>query len=375
MTDWSNEPPTTPPSAPPVGPPMAESVASSPPPPVAAAPTASAAASSSAASSSVPARSGRGRTIAGVILALIAGFSALTGLASFWATDEILSSSTWQATSRAIVTDPTVQQDVADAISKQIVDTVGVQSIVSGLLPGVLSGFSGTITDKATDLLSQATLLAVRTQFFEDLWQKAVSATHDQFVHAIDGSGGGMTAITSKGIELDLGGVVTEVQKQLDAKGIHVLDSVDTSNLHVTYLLVDAPGLESLRTWVRVLRVLDIVLPAIAVIGAIAALIIARRRWFAVAALGAGGLLGAGALAIAESMWRDQAIQRLSGGVIGASTAAVVVDHVTAGLDGAVLVAAAVSVGVLVVGILGVILTTPRRRTGSTSSDPTPAAA
>ena len=303
----------------------------------------------------------------GVACALLAGILAIGGLASYWATDEILSSNTWERTSKAIVSDPAVQQDVASAISEQIIEAVGLQSIISGLLPGVASGFAGPLADRAQELLTNVTVQAVRTDVFVNVWQAAVRSAHDEFVHAIDGTSG-VTSLTSRGLELDLAGVIGEVQKQLDQRGIRVLDSVDASKIDISFLLVDAPGLDALRSWVKVLRVLVIVLPALAVILAIAAFVVARRRWYAVAALGAGGLLGAGLVALVESMGRDRAVDELSGGVIGTATAAVVVDHIVAGLDGAVLVASAVSLAVLIVGIMGVVVVAPRRAASRTAA-------
>lgn len=355
MTDWTTQPPSTPPTATdgPIVPTAPTAITDRPAPPTGSGP-----------SESAPRSSNRRRTIIGVVLALVAGLSAVAGVASLWTTDEILSAATWESTSRAIVNDPTVQREVSASIAQQIVDGVGLEALVAGALPGALSGLSGTLTDKATELLTEATAAVVRTQVFADLWERAVAATHDQFVHAIDGSGG-MTTITSRGLELSLSGVVAEVQDQLAQRNIGVLDSIDTSGLNVTFLLVDAPGLEHLRSWVRVLRVLDIVLPAIAVVAGIAGLLIARRRSYAVAALGVGGLLGAGVVAIVEAIGSERMADQISGGVIGGATATVVVDHITAGLDGALLVSSAVALIVLVIGIMGVIVGTPRRRSSS----------
>lgn len=363
MSDWSDDLPS--------GPPMAPTVAPAPPTgPPSTTPTSTSTSASTVATTRPP--HDRRRTVIGVVLALLAGVFAVGGIASYWATDEILSASTWQSTAKAIADDPVVQNDVADSISQQIVDAVGLESIISGVLPGVLSGLSGPIADKATELLSDATIFVVRTDAFATVWRTAISATHDQFVHAIDGSGGA-TTITSRGLELDLGGAFTAVQEQLAKNGIHVLDSVDASDLQISFLLVDAPGLDSLRTWVRTLRVLVIVLPALAVVCAIVAFVVARRRWYAVAALGAGGLLGAGIVSVILSSGRDSAVDELSGGIIGRSTSRVVVDHIGSGLDGTLLVSAAVALTVLVVGIMGVILASPRRtrpasRTGAPSN-------
>lgn len=347
MTDWSSEPPGAPPTAPSSGgPPIA---VPPPPPPPPAAP------SSPAASTR-----GRGRTIAGVLLAVIAGFSAVGGFLSFWATDEILSSATWESTGRAVASDPAVQRDIAAVVSEQIIEAVGIERFVAGLLPGSLSGLSGPLADAASRLLTDVTVQVVRTEFFQDVWKQAVSAVHDQFVHAVDGSGG-MTVITDNGIELDLGGVVGAVQEQLDRRGITVLDSIDASKIDVTYLLLDAPGLANVRSWVRTLRVLAIVLPVVAVLAAIAAFVVARRRTFVVAALGVGGLIGAAVCALVVASGKRRAVEELSGGVIGTATADVVVTHIESGVRGALLVSAAVALVVLVIGIVMTIVMAPRR--------------
>ena len=353
MSDWSSHPPVTPPTAtngatPPTA---ATGVAAAPPPPVV---------------DPLMTSGGhrRGRTIAGVLLALLAGISAMGGWASFWATDEILSSSTWESTSRAILEDPTVQREVAEAISEEIVESVGVESFVAGLLPPPFNSMSGSVTDRLTELLAQATVQVVRTDAFAQLWRAAIRATHDEFVNAIDGRDG-MTTITSRGLELDLGGVVDEVRTQLQQRGIGVLDSVDTSEIDVSILLIDAPGLERLRTWVRTLRVAVIVLPAVAVIAAIAALVVTRRRSMAVVALGAGGLLGSGLVLWIVALGRTRAVDELSGGVIGEASARIVVDHIDSGVDGMVLIGSAVSLVVLAAGLVWMILAAQRRSTES----------
>lgn len=352
MTEWTSEPPTAPPTSAPVAPTTAPASAPPPPPPpdrVGRDP----------AQDPLRARGG-GRTAIGIVLALIAGFSAIAGFMSFWATHEILSASTWQSTSRAILENPAAQRDIAGAVAEQIVEAVGVEKFVAGVLPGPLSGLSGTISERATELLTDVTVQVVRTEFFEGVWEQAIAAVHDRFVRAVDGSGG-VTSITAKGIELDLGGVVGAVQEQLERRGITVLDSIDASRIDVTYLLIDAPGLENVRSWVRTLRILAIFLPAVAVIAAIAAFVIGRRRSFVAAALGAGGLVGAAMVGLVLRTGKDRAVEELSGGVIGPVTADAVVTHISSGVGGALLVSAVVALVVLVVGIVVAIVAAPAR--------------
>ncbi len=277
----------------------------------------------------------------------VAGLSATMGIASFWTANAILDEGTWVATSRAIVDNPGVQKDVAQALSTQIVDVVGVETFVAGVLPGPLSSFSGTVTQQVTDLLTLATTQVVKTDAFLAVWEAAIRATHDEFVHAVDGSNR-FLAVDSKGLSLDLGASLTEINKQLNARGITVLNNVDLQSINLNILLVDAPGLERIQTWVRVLRVGAIVFPAIAVIGAIAGLVIARRRVFAVMSGAVGALVGAGIVAFISSSGREQAVERIAGGLLGTSSAQVIVDEILTGLDSALKVTAVVAGVVLI---------------------------
>ena len=347
---WPDSPPTEPPARPPTAPMM----------------TSPSSSSSEVTSPGRPGprrRAGGARTALGVILVFLAGLSATFGVASFWTARSLLDADTWVATSKAIVNDPEVQNDVAQALATQIVTVVGVDDLVKGVLPGPLSGFSGTVTEKVTALITVATEQVVRTDAFIRVWESAVRATHDQFVHAVDGSGGAIT-LGADGLYLDLGGSLAEIDKQLDQRGINVLDAIDPSSIDLQILLVDAPGLERVRTWVRVLRVGAIVFPAVAVIAAVAGLLFARRRSFAVIAGGIGAIAGAAIVAFVSSSGRDRAIEHISGGVLGPASARVIVDEVTSGLDDALLVTGAVAAVIVLTGIVAAVLTSRGGRAG-----------
>ena len=342
---WPDSPPTQPPAQPPTAPSIPRS--STPEP------TSRTTVSGGIAPTS---RSNRKRTVIGAVLLFLAGLSATFGVASFWTERVILDQDTWVATSKAIVNNPAVQQDVASALATQIVDFAGVDNLVSSVLPGPLGGISGTVTDKATELVALATVQVVKTDAFISVWESAVRATHDEFVHAVDGNDR-FVSIDSQGLSLDLGTSLAEIRRQLDSNGIHVLDKANFQGLSLQLPLIDAPGLERLQTWVHALRVGAIVFPAFAVIAAIAGLLLARRRVFAVIAGAIGALLGAGIVVLLASSGRDQAIDYITGGVLGVASATVIVDQVLSGLDEALLLTSALAVVVLVVGLVAAILT------------------
>lgn len=339
---WPETPPTQPPAQPPTRPPAPSSAFNGDAVPPAGRTTAPA---------QNPSRQSRNvRTIIGVVMLFIAGVSATFGAASFWTANQILDQDTWVATSKAIVDNPAVQKDVANALSTEIVDAVGVDEIVASVLPGPLSALSGTVTQRVIDLLSVATIQVVKTDVFVNVWEAAIRATHDEFVHAVDGSTRYLS-IDSDGLSLDLGASLGEINQQLNARGITVLNNVDLTSINLKILLVDAPGIDRIRTWVHILRVGAIVFPAVAVVVAIAGLVLARRRAFAVISGAVGALIGAGIVAFLSSSGRDQAVEHISGGVLGVSSARVIVDEIVSGLDAALFVTCLVAVVVLVAAI------------------------
>lgn len=346
---WPETPPTQPPSQPPSQPPTS---------PVA--PTMESSRTTTPGSNaSRPPR--RARTILGIVMLFVVGLSATFGVASFWTANAILDQDTWVATSKAIVDNPDVQQDVAQALSTQIVDIVGVDAFIAGVLPGPLSGFSGSVTQRVVDLLALATVQVVKTEAFVNVWEAAIRATHDEFVYAVNGNNRYLS-VDSQGLSLDLGASLEEINKQLNDRGITVLNNVDLQSIDLKILLVDAPGLERIRTWVRVLRVGAIVFPAIAVIGAVAGLVVARRRALAVMSGAIGALVGAGIVAFLASSGRERAVENIAGGLLGVSSARVIVNEILSGLGTALLVTCVVAGVVLLASIAVAVVMVSRSR-------------
>ena len=348
---WPDSPPTQPPAQPPTEPVSAVSPRSE---------IAETSRTTSPSAARVQEQPRRTRMIIGIVLLFLAGISATFGVASFWTARSILDEGTWVATSKAIVNNPEVQEDVARAIATQIVTVVGIDDLVSGVLPGPLGSLSGTVTETVTDLITVATVQVVKTDAFVSVWESAVRATHEEFVRAVDGSGR-FVSIDSEGLSLDLGSSLAEIENQLNQRGIDILDNVNLSSIALKVPLVDAPGLERIQTWVQALRVGSIVFPAVAVIAAMGGLLVARRRWFAVMAGAVGVFVGAGVIALLTSAGRDRAIEEISGGVLGVSSAGVIVDEVLSGLDSTLLVVCALAAVVFVVGLMAAVFSSRSR--------------
>jgi hypothetical protein len=305
------------------------------------------------------ARSGRVRTTIGVVLLFVAGLAAVGTVAAAWTRTQIRDEDTWAATSEALVTDPLVQQDVADALATQVMAASGADDLIQGALPGPLGGLAAPVTGKATELVSELALQLVRTDAFVNAWEVAVRNSHEELLAALDGQGR-FTQIGSDGIELDLGSTLEQFRLLLDGRGLTFLDGVDLSGVDVQFLLVDAPGVQRLSDLLDVLDTLITVLPIVAVVAGVTGLAIARRRSWAVAAGGLGALAGVGLVVIAIRVAHDRAADEFTGGILGPAAVDAVVDHVTASLATAMGVVAVIGLAVLVLGA-GASAVTSRR--------------
>ena len=314
-----------------------------------------------------PHRPGPARTVLATIAMVLCGVLVVASVGAAWTRSAILDDATWRATSRAIVTDPGAQEEVANDIAAQIVSVVGVQAFLGQVLPGGLSALSGTATQLATDALAKVVQQVVTTDVFLSVWDAAVEAAHTQFVDAVTGRDG-VTVVGSGGVYLDLGAVVGVVQKFLSSKGIDWLKGIDANAIDVRVLLVEAPGLQRAKDLVDVLDVLVRVLPIAAIVLAIGGLLIARRRLLAVAAAGAGMVVGAIALWVLARVGRTIAVDELTGGLLGRATATVIVDEVTRTLDRRMLVVGLV--GLVMTIALVVVAVVRGRASGSDDSTP-----
>jgi hypothetical protein len=236
----------------------------------------------------------------------------------------------------------------------------GADDVIRGLLPGPLGGLAGPVTGKATELVGSAALQLVRTDAFVSAWKAAVRNSHEELLAALAGKGR-FTEVTSTGIELDLGSTLEQFRLLLDDKGLTFLDGVDLSGIDVSYLLIDAPGIQRLSELLDVLDGLVVVLPIIGAVTAAVGLVVARRRSWALAAGGVGVLAGVGLVWLAAQVGRDRAADEFTGGILGPVAVDAVADHVVASLGSMLLVVALVGLSVAVVGTAAALVS--QRRT------------
>lgn len=293
------------------------------------------------------------RTVIGSILLAIAGFTAVAGLGAFWTQHKILDEQTWLATSKALVNDPTVQREVAQVVANEVIDVIGLENFVASTLPPPFNSLSGAVRQQAADLLTLATEQIVATDAFVSIWETAVKATHSEFVRVIDGTSP-FTEVTSTGLSLNVTAALQLILNEAKALGLPT-DVLNLSQTNLSVQLIDAPGLSTIRDWVRISRLGAIILPAVALLAGLGGVLVAARRSVAIAYSGGAGLVAVAVYLAISNPIKSRITDQIAGGVISEGTARIVVDEVAKSMNFVMVIAALVSAAVLIGGIIGYV--------------------
>ena len=304
------------------------------------------------------------RTIAAVVLLVLAGVCVATAAGAWQARRALLDEDTWVETTTRLAADPAVQEAVADEVARQVVDAVDVEGTVSSLMPDMLDGLAGPAADRATEAIDQVALEVVRTDLFLEVFADAMRAIHPELVRVLEGEGE-FTSVDGDALVLDLGGLLEGVQRSLADDGVPLVDAVDLSGVDLQITLLPASAVQDLQDVVGVLDGLVVVLPIVAGVLAVLGLVVASDRGIGLVALGAGVLVGSAVLFLVLRWQRQAAIDALAGGLFGTEAAAVVVDEVGSTIATGLVVASGAAVVVVVAG--GALSAVSRRvrRSGS----------
>ncbi|MDI3384725.1 hypothetical protein QIS99_00595 [Streptomyces sp. B-S-A8] len=227
---------------------------------------------------------GRVRAGLSVVLLVLACLLTPLGAMSTWAKYEIGDSDNYVATMAPLASDPDVQQNVADAISTEIMRHIDVGPLQSAVEP----------------FLQDAVLSFAETGTFRTAWNAANRAAHDAVQDALNEGG-------DRAVTLDLAPIIEQARNQLVEEGVPFARNIPVEHTEITIL----ENLGTLGKGFHMLQVAGIWLPIAAVLCAAAGIALAVRRRRAVVATALGLALSAGLLAVAVAVGRSLTLDDL----------------------------------------------------------------
>ena len=241
--------------------------------------------------------------IVSVVLVPIAGLTV-------WVRNLVLNTDRYVDTVAPLARNEAITNLVADRLTTRLFKEVDVEAEAKDALPDRAQFLAGPISSGVETFVREAATRVLASEQFATVWENANRRAHALVVEALTGENKNV-AIKNGKVVLNLSGVIDEVVKRLDDRGVTVFDSLakDQKNLQVT--LFDAEQLAKARSAVHLLDRLRLVLVVLVFVFLGAALILSGNRRRSLMRWGIGIVIAmgitAGLLALGRSIYLGHA--------------------------------------------------------------------
>ncbi len=269
------------------------------------------------------------RSTAVVVLMGLGFLLVPTAGVAVWTRNTLLNTDRYVETVAPLANSPAVIDDVANAITDQIFAQVDVEQLLQENLPPQLSFAAGPLTGQIKSTTNDLVVKALESDRFDALWRlinRQASASVVAVVTNQDTSQ--VLQIKNGQLFLDLGPVIDDVKSQLSAQGLSLVDKLPAVNPTVELPVANVTYIQDAQTGVRALNTLANVLPWIAALCFIGAVLLSRDRRRAL--VWTGGLISGAALLVGLSLavGRGVYLDSVTSDMVSEETAAVVFDTV-----------------------------------------------
>lgn len=259
-----------------------------------------------------------GRSTAAVVLILIGALLAPVAVVGSWARGLVVDTDRYVDTVAPIAEDPLVQSAVSNRITLAVVDALNVEQLttqavdaVAGLdLPPLVgqavTSLQAPLQDAITGFIRKNVTRIVSSDAFENTWEQANRAAHEQIVATLRGDPDALAQISDSGqLTLDITPIIEEVKTSLAAAGFTLVERIPTIN--VTFPIASSADLVRLQSAYRLIDVVGGILPYLSLALLAAGVLAAQHRSRALVIAGlslAGAMLLLGlALLVGRSLY------------------------------------------------------------------------
>ncbi len=196
---------------------------------------------------------------------MVASILAMTSVLVVFVRNEALDTDTYVATVQPLASNSAVQSAVVDAVSTRLLAGTDLEQQVANALPASAGFLATPISVGLKSVVEQTTLQFVESDAFRSLWTSLNRGAHRQLVALLTGATAGPVSTDRGQVRLDLGKVVGQVRRQLDAQGITVFDAVGSGG-SPQLVLFQSTHLERLQGLIRTLDRLALLLPIVTLV-------------------------------------------------------------------------------------------------------------
>lgn len=264
------------------------------------------------------------RSFVAALLVVLAGLCVAAAVPVVWAHTMLTDTDRFVEATAPLAEDPEVQDAVVLLVTARAKEQLGTDELAARLPPALrrLGANAGQALDR---LIEQTVRRYVTSPQFADLWPELVRSAHEAMATTLEVDGADAGAVT-----VDLTPVVREVQAQLTAAGVPLVDQVEVQSVRVP--VTQASSLEPLRPYVGWLDPASVLLPVAGAFLLLLGLALSRNRSrsLALAALSCAAGVGLGFLGLRTA--KPYAVDQLAPALLPPATRAAAYQAATADL-------------------------------------------
>ncbi|MFE5658689.1 hypothetical protein ACFQ9H_21145 [Streptomyces sp. NPDC056517] len=256
-----------------------------------------------------PARRHRGRSFLAAVLIIIGCLLVPLGIVAAWTSDIVGDTDRYVSTVAPLASDEDVQAAVANRVTGAVMEHIDLESLLEGVAPEqrpllakALGKLGGSLESAVSSFVHDKAQDVVASDAFETVWTDANRAVHTSVVRALTGSGDGAVQINNDTVTVDLAPVIERVKERLVDAGLTVAGKIP--EIHTDFTVVKSDDIGKVKTGFRLLQVMGLWLPVLAVLLVVAGVLLSTHRRRTVIASAIGVAVAALVLGIALTVFR-----------------------------------------------------------------------
>lgn len=237
------------------------------------------------------------RSTAVVVLMGLGFLLVPTAGVAVWSRNTLLNTDRYVETVAPLSDDPLVIAGVANRVTTAIFAEVDVEPVLEANLPPELAFAAGPIANQIESTTSELVVKALETDQFDTLWREVNRQMSEALVAYVKGEGSGALVIKDGQLYLELGPILDAVKARLLEQGVALAEKIPSTTAGVALPVADVSYLEQTKSSLQLLNTLAYVLPWIAALCFVGAVLLSRDRrrslvWAGVLVAAAAVLVG-----------------------------------------------------------------------------------
>ncbi|WP_405532855.1 hypothetical protein OG592_36490 [Streptomyces avidinii] len=234
----------------------------------------------------------RMKSLLSALLIIIGCVLAPLGIVASWTSSIVGNTDRYVSTVAPLASDPDVQAAAANRVTAALMEHLDLATLLEDVAPEqrpllqkALGKLGSSLEGAVSSFVKEKAQDVIASDQFETIWTNANRTIHASLVKALTGSGDGAVEIKNDAVTVDLAPVIEQVKQRLVDAGMGVAARIP--EIHTDFTVVQSNDIGRVKTGFRLLEILGLWLPIIAVLLVAAGVLLSahRRRILVTAAL------------------------------------------------------------------------------------------